>query len=230
MRYPGEWKFPGGVQEDTDASLRETALRELREEFIGLEIPEHCTPTLRLINRKLTRPIQGRQYWMHNYAALDEENPWIGEMADANGNGSSSCSSSSSSCSESATNSGDTDDPLASKVNQHLTQRVQRFESMLADGSYWSLTPEQKSTVSPELMWVRWMCLDSAIALMSSEKDAAHLPFVNDWQREQFARYGVSGRDPMYQSMVTLQEVQALGGVEEIRRRDAEMTDRHDFV
>ena len=54
MRYPGEWKFPGGVVElDKDNSLSNTAIRELNEEFIGLHVnSDNCK--LRLLNIKTT--------------------------------------------------------------------------------------------------------------------------------------------------------------------------------
>ena len=74
----GEWKFPGGVQEESDSSLLDTALRELQEEFLGVELsvcPQ--SPCLYMMSQKLTIPIQSKQYLMHNFIAFESENAWI---------------------------------------------------------------------------------------------------------------------------------------------------------
>ena len=73
MRYPGEWKFPGGVCDEHDITLKDTAIRELNEEFLGLDVDITKHSTLYLVNKKLTRAIKGRQYWMHNFVAIDSE-------------------------------------------------------------------------------------------------------------------------------------------------------------
>jgi hypothetical protein len=75
MRYPGEWKFPGGVAESGDKSLVETAVRELQEEFPGMVVTDDAK--LLMLNKKLTMPVKGRQYWMHTCVALSEDNNWI---------------------------------------------------------------------------------------------------------------------------------------------------------
>ncbi len=53
MRYPSEWKFPGGVVENLDYSFKVTAIRELNEEFPGLDVRIE-TAHLLLLNKKLT--------------------------------------------------------------------------------------------------------------------------------------------------------------------------------
>ncbi|KDO35628.1 hypothetical protein SPRG_00472 [Saprolegnia parasitica CBS 223.65] len=75
MRYPGEWKFPGGQKDMSDESLRATALRELREELLGIQVPE--TARLHWVSTKETRIVKGRRYRMHNFAALATENAWL---------------------------------------------------------------------------------------------------------------------------------------------------------
>ena len=77
MRYPGEWKFPGGTVEKRDISFKHTALRELQEEFIGIRIQEHEVKVA-LLNQTQTIAIQGRSYLMHNYVALQPDNAtWL---------------------------------------------------------------------------------------------------------------------------------------------------------
>lgn len=72
MRYPGEWKFPGGGR-DHDEKLVDTARRELEEEF--LVVPRVFIA--REFNVVVTRPIQGRSYEMHNFVAHAKDNPWL---------------------------------------------------------------------------------------------------------------------------------------------------------
>jgi 8-oxo-dGTP pyrophosphatase MutT (NUDIX family) len=81
MRYPGEWKFPGGVVDEADRSLQECALRELKEEFMGLSPPSLDKAKLYFFNEKLTRPVQTRRYRMYNFVALEEENEWLNTQA-----------------------------------------------------------------------------------------------------------------------------------------------------
>lgn len=74
-RYPGEWKFAGGVVESNE-TLIDAAKRELIEEFIGINSNE-CI-TLHHFNRKETLPIKENTYIMHNYIAFEDENSnWI---------------------------------------------------------------------------------------------------------------------------------------------------------
>ncbi|CAN0388729.1 unnamed protein product [Ectocarpus fasciculatus] len=188
MRYPGEWKFPGGVIEDSDASLDQTATRELREEFLGVTAADSDI-SLFLVNKKLTKPIKGKRYLMHNYIAMEDDNAWISES------------------------------DIESEINSNLQKRFDKFNAMLADGSYWKLNVTEKSLVSPELSTVQWMPLDDAIYAMGSSLDD-RLICVNDWQRIEFEKYNIHARDPMFQSMVTLLEVQKLGSYEKIRSQD----------
>lgn len=75
MRYPGEFKFPGGGADNTDASLCYTAVRELNEEFLLNLAPEDVC--LLLFNIKTTKAIKGVQFIVHQFLALSEDNPWL---------------------------------------------------------------------------------------------------------------------------------------------------------
>jgi hypothetical protein len=121
-------------------------------------------------------PIKGRQYWMYNFAALMDENPWVAP-------------------------------DIADVVNRNLQARTERFEKLMKDGAYWDLTSEEKHQVSPEIMKVEWFPLDQAVLLMQTCTNEP-IVFVNSWQEQEFRLHGVLKRDPMYQTMVTLQKVQ----------------------
>ncbi|CAE7593571.1 KIF13B [Symbiodinium natans] len=76
MRYPGEWKFAGGVV-DADETPEEAARRELEEEFQVPVALTKATCKLRLMSIKQTRPIRNISNIMFNYVAAAEENPWL---------------------------------------------------------------------------------------------------------------------------------------------------------
>ena len=75
MRYPGEYKFPGGCVED-DETLEQAALRELTEEFIGIQANE-SNSKLHFFNSKTTLPIKQKTYIMNNFIAFADENEWL---------------------------------------------------------------------------------------------------------------------------------------------------------
>ncbi|CAK9068800.1 unnamed protein product [Durusdinium trenchii] len=79
MRYPGEWKFAGGVV-DHGETPRQAAMRELEEEFQVKVALTEATCKLRLLSVKQTRPIRNVSNIMFNYVAAAEENPWLQEL------------------------------------------------------------------------------------------------------------------------------------------------------
>lgn len=178
MRYPGEWKFPGGVVDDCDASLEATALRELQEEFMGL--PEAAVKHARVhfLGEKLTKPIQRRCHRMFNFVAFEDENAeW---MSDA----------------------------VLCNVNATLQAKREAFEQQyLADGSFWRMdSDEEKMRVSPEIHRVQWFPIGMAMQMMRSTLVAPYTP-VDEWQKNEFDRYGVAKRDPMYITFRVLQDI-----------------------
>ena len=179
MRYPGEWKFPGGVVEDADSTFRDTAIRELQEEFIGVGInSSNCT--LHLLNCKLTRPIQGKSFHMHNFVAFQEENDWLNDGC------------------------------LDENINRNLVAKKNKFLAAVESGEFWTLSEDEKSAVSPEVHRVAWIDIDSAIEHMSAAESTPSC-IEDDFQREEFAKYSVLCRDPMYQSSAVLRDILGLG-------------------
>jgi 8-oxo-dGTP pyrophosphatase MutT (NUDIX family) len=214
MRYPGEWKFPGGVYDpDLDDALESTAIRELQEEFLGLTCPPDniLRPLMRLFNQKCTLPIQGRSYEMNNYLIVDPQQQQLRW-----------------------------DEEEIAKVNQKLLEKKIRFMESLSRNEYWDLSYEERLPISPEVHQIQWIDLDEAISLMESSlthqqeqegegeegtaegqrRKRTRREYVNVWQQEQFEQYGITRRDPMYQSMMTLREIRdAMRAEEEQRQR-----------
>ncbi|ETW03149.1 hypothetical protein H310_05568 [Aphanomyces invadans] len=174
MRYPGEWKFPGGSQDVDDESLQQTAIRELREEFLGIDPTE--TPMLRWLSTRTTLPVQGKRFRMHNFVALSDENVWLNDVR------------------------------LVDRVNGRLADKRRAFAHALDDGSFWSMDTAAKEAISPEVHRVQWFPISTAIDLM----EPGHRQHVNEFQATEFAAHGVVSRDPMYQTMKTLERVSML--------------------
>jgi len=79
MRYPGEWKFAGGVLEPGE-SPEEAAVRELQEEFMVHLPKERAACKLHLLTVMQTRPVRNVSYIMYNFVAAAEENPWLEQL------------------------------------------------------------------------------------------------------------------------------------------------------
>lgn len=76
MRYPGEWKFAGGIVEPGETP-EAAARRELEEEF-QIELPKDAAQSkLHLLSIKQTRPIRNVSNIMYNFVAAAEENSWL---------------------------------------------------------------------------------------------------------------------------------------------------------
>lgn len=168
MRYPGEWKFPGGAVDDGDTSLEATALRELREEFLGLPDAAGAART-HFLGEKLTKAIRGRRHRMFNFVAFEDENAeWMG------------------------------DDALRAVNETLRAKREAFEREHLASGAFWRMRSDaEKERVSPEIHRVQWFPIDVAMDMMRGALLDPHTP-VDDWQRREFERYGVAKRDPMY--------------------------------
>lgn len=176
MRYPGEYKLPGGVVEKNE-TLKQAALRELVEEYIGVKANE-SNINIHFFNRKETLPIQGKTYVMNNFIAFADENDWV--EAD-----------------------------LVSIINNNLKIKRERFQQSISDDSYWNMSYEDKCKLSPEVNSVQWFNIEKAIEMLEcSERQP--IQYVNDFQKQEFIKYGITSRDPMYQTKITLQDVLSL--------------------
>lgn len=135
---------------------------------------------------KVTLPIKGRQYRMHNFVLFDENDEW--------------------------------DDTVVVLVNEELARKRETFLKSLNDGTFWDASMEFKHILSPEIHRIGWIDLDTAIDFMSSSMEDTG-GYVDDWQRLEFNKYGISHRDPMYQSMMVLEEIRHLGTIDAIKQQ-----------
>ena len=72
MRYPGEFRIPGGAL-DPGETASEAALREVEEE---LHVT-HPQAKPRLFSVRRTAVVRGRRHLMYNYLIHSSENPWV---------------------------------------------------------------------------------------------------------------------------------------------------------
>jgi hypothetical protein len=72
-----------------------------------------------------------------------------------------------------------------------------------------SISPgqEDKSRLSPEVYACAWLDIGRACEMSMTSNCEAFVP-CNEWQREQFDLHGVVRRDPMFQTMSTLMELE----------------------
>jgi hypothetical protein len=83
MRWPGEYRFPGGRQLDADDSPLDTSLRNLRETCPGLKVPSSKDVKATLFRKNEVRSVskdgKGTEQMFHVYSfiAFVSDNPWL---------------------------------------------------------------------------------------------------------------------------------------------------------
>ena len=186
MRYPGEFKFAGGNIEPGETP-EQAARRELEEELLEpCGLALPASAVLRPFCVKQTRPIRGRSNMVYNFVLLEPENPWVAELLEP------------------------------TRINRKLADRRVAFQSRLSAGGFWDLPNRAKESVAPEVREVRWVSLRDAIFFMLSSMAQSEVIYVNQWQREAFAEYGLRRRDPMFITGATLMELEAFPTVASI--------------
>eukprot|EP00924_Labyrinthula_sp_SR-Ha-C_P005003 snap_masked-scaffold_1-processed-gene-18.24-mRNA-1 protein AED:0.12 eAED:0.14 QI:0/-1/0/1/-1/1/1/0/280 len=174
MRYPGEFKLPGGRQ-DKGESLHETAVRELAEEFM-LKPKNIVFQELTTVQ---TKPVNGRSYIMHNFVAFEHENPWIKSLDEKSIRGLNS---------------------VLSKKRQRFYEEKQ-VENFWKNWKNLSLTEKEKR--SPEVVKIEWLGLARAIKFCLTTK-CKDIYYLNSFQENEFKTYAIEKRDPMYATLIVL--------------------------
>ena len=176
-RYPGEWKFIGGATEPVDAGdLERTAKRELTEELLletQAELDAVEKLTMRPFGVKRTRAVRGVAHNMHSFIALEDDQA---------------------------------DDDIfglvfnVEKANERLAARRRAHAVAVADRSFFAQSREERMQLSPEVHEVAFHPLDVAAHDALTSLILPMRP-VNAYQAKEYKLYGVAERDPMYQTL-----------------------------
>ena len=101
------------------------------------------------------------------------------------------------------------------QVNAGLAERRAAHAALVESGAFWEMDQAEKEAVAPEIRQLAWVDLHQAFSmtLATMNDEVQH---INDFQREEFERYGVKRRDPMFMSAVTLFELEAFPNEESL--------------
>lgn len=92
-------------------------------------------------------------------------------------------------------------------VNDALTAHRRQFKTLVESGKYWDLPKSEKELFAPEIHQIAWVPLREAVRYCMQSMVPGY--FVNDYQREEFARYKKQNRDPMFITAAALIELDA---------------------
>jgi len=93
-------------------------------------------------------------------------------------------------------------------TNIRLQTLADEADASLASGEWAGLSQEEKGERSPEVHQLAWLPIETVVRVMQSS--IAEGTFVNDWQRDEFARLGVEQRDPMSVTMASVLDLENL--------------------
>jgi len=92
-------------------------------------------------------------------------------------------------------------------ANERLQQRRDQFAMCVADGSFESLSKEEKEAVAPEVREIVWLDLVEAVSHAYTSMHKEFTP-VNEFQRAALEEHGVHKRDPLFITMLSLLELE----------------------
>jgi len=93
------------------------------------------------------------------------------------------------------------------RVNKSLEDRRARFGIAVNTETFWTLSSAEKAALSPEVRRVDWIPIRDAVWHSMTSKSVPVI-FINDFQKSEFERLGVRTRDPMFQTMWILMELE----------------------
>lgn len=175
MRYPGEFKLPGG-RLDPGETAEVAARRELAEEFL-LENDQVEGAKLVPVQIRQTRQIRGRSDMIVAFATV------VGGGGDQHGRGLGSID--------------------VGAINARLAAKEKAAAGLLASGAWSELSHADREQLSPEMHAVEWIPLPELVRIMQTSISAEMRP-INAWQAAEFAEHGVVKRDPMSVTLAAL--------------------------
>ena len=172
-----------------DGETIEETARRELSEEFDTAVPKDAI--LRPFRVNSTRVIQGKSYRMWNFVCLADENPWLNDI--------------------------DVED-----LNKRLLEKRKIFAGKYMDrnSAFWTMSKHEREQVSPEVYQAAWMDISDVVDIYLNSKHApdAFVP-VNTYQAEQFKKYNVKGRDPMYATMTTIRALEHAGNFDAIRKK-----------
>lgn len=91
-------------------------------------------------------------------------------------------------------------------VNEALSAHRRQFKELVESGKYWDMPPSERELFAPEIHQVAWVPLREAVRYCMQSMVPGH--FVNEYQRDEFARYKKKARDPMFITAAALVELE----------------------
>lgn len=180
--YPGEWSFAGegpGGEAHEGESV-DLAARRVLSGHLHVEVP--ASARLRLMSVWQTPPVRRVSYLLYNYVVVAEEpgNEWLLHFDTGAANA------------------------WISKLRDDLAK-------LLESKAFWALPSGEKEKVALEIRQVQWLGMREAAARLAGAEFAPpdRQEFVDDWQRAEFARYGVPSRTGKYLTLAMVLEVEA---------------------
>eukprot|EP00754_Rhynchopus_humris_P044773 Rhum_TRINITY_DN4386_c0_g1::Rhum_TRINITY_DN4386_c0_g1_i1::g.14125::m.14125 len=213
MRYPGEYRIPGGAL-DAGERPEEAALRELKEE-LGVSNP---AARLRLFSVRRTAVVRGRRHLMYNYVLHPADNPWTAQVGE---DGINEWLGGKRKVFDAAVASGaywsmdrEEREEIAPEVEEARWWDVAAACKVLASSREESAFgfPEPHSA---QLYAKHGLCQKQVVQFWreyqrtSCNPVSSHL-FWNDYQHREMAARSMRKRDPMYQTLTVLSNVDDL--------------------
>jgi len=93
-------------------------------------------------------------------------------------------------------------------VDEALGARRAAHAQLVESGEFWAMGSAEKEAVAPEVRRLEWVDLHEAFAMTLSTMNN-EVEYVDEFQRAEFAKYGIKRRDPMFMTAVTLFELEA---------------------
>eukprot|EP01065_Artemidia_motanka_P026715 TRINITY_DN31975_c0_g1_i1.p1 TRINITY_DN31975_c0_g1~~TRINITY_DN31975_c0_g1_i1.p1 ORF type:complete len:896 (+),score=202.48 TRINITY_DN31975_c0_g1_i1:62-2689(+) len=106
-------------------------------------------------------------------------------------------------------------------VQARFSEGRARFEKLAASGAYWKMPLKERLRVAPELHGARWMPMQEAVKNAFTSMNISLQP-VNSFQKSEFARLGLTERDPMFLTLALLLDVERFKSTQELARHAAD--------
>jgi len=101
-------------------------------------------------------------------------------------------------------------------INAKLAKKREDFKEVCASGAYWKMNFLEKEHWSPEIYELSWLDMGEAVKHMYTSMCDEEGIYVNDYQKREFERLGLTCRDPMLLTMFVLLELDSFPSVDQL--------------